>query len=266
VASLVAVVALSVIRGVLDERRLVGMDASALSAFVGARGGRSAPPCEREIRKIKLTPLESGASGGAMAYLRVEKPHYLFLEGSTGAEATADVSTISLPDASAARVGTSAACAASSVDRPTVGASTPAPGTRSSVASAALGEGGAGSHLSRGACPHHFPPLLLPTTSTPTSPGEKVPAARAAGIPHPSAPGVLAAGSPVPSYAPPTLVPVATPRARVFGLEAWAGRTARRSRPPSAREDENVRVVAAPGGRIKEKGGRAHSPAGRWEA
>jgi hypothetical protein len=165
VASLVAVVALPVIRGVLDERRLVGMDASALSAFAGARGGRSAPPCEREIRKIKLTPLESGASGGAMAYLRVEKPHYLFLEGSTGAEATADVSTISLPDASAARVGTSAACAASSVDRPTVGASTPAPGTRSSVASAALGEGGAGSHLSRGACP--------PSLSSSSSPDDE---------------------------------------------------------------------------------------------
>jgi hypothetical protein len=56
-----------------------------------------------------------------MAYLRVEKPRFLFIEGSTGAEATADVATVALPDASAARAGTSAACATSSVDRPAAG-------------------------------------------------------------------------------------------------------------------------------------------------
>jgi hypothetical protein len=38
-ASPVAVAALPVTRGALDERRLVGMDAFALSAFAGARGG-----------------------------------------------------------------------------------------------------------------------------------------------------------------------------------------------------------------------------------
>jgi hypothetical protein len=31
------------------------------------------------------------ASGGAIAYLKVEKPRFLFLEGSTGAVATTDV-------------------------------------------------------------------------------------------------------------------------------------------------------------------------------
>jgi hypothetical protein len=56
-----------------------------------------------------------------MAYLRVEKPHFLFLEGSAGAEATTDVATVALSDASAARTGTSAACVASSVDRPAAG-------------------------------------------------------------------------------------------------------------------------------------------------
>jgi hypothetical protein len=63
-----------------------------------------------------------------MAYLRVEKPHFLFLERSTGAEATADVATVAPPDASAARAGTSAAhvgtsvaCVASSIDRPAAG-------------------------------------------------------------------------------------------------------------------------------------------------
>jgi hypothetical protein len=88
-----------------------------------------------------------------MAYLRVEKPRFLFLEGSTGAEAMADVATVAPPDAFAARASTSAVCADSSVDRPTAGASAPGPGACSSASSAALGEGGAGSHLSGGACP-----------------------------------------------------------------------------------------------------------------
>jgi hypothetical protein len=84
-----------------------------------------------------------------MAYLRVEKPRFLFLEGSTGAEATADiaivtlpdVAIVALPDASAACACSSAACVASSVDRPAAGAPTPAPGACSSADSAALGEG-----------------------------------------------------------------------------------------------------------------------------
>jgi hypothetical protein len=88
-----------------------------------------------------------------MAYLRVEKPHFLFLEGSVGTEATTNVATVALQDASAVRVGTSAARATSSVDRPAAGASAPAPGACSSAASTALGEGGAGSHLSEGAFP-----------------------------------------------------------------------------------------------------------------
>jgi hypothetical protein len=86
-----------------------------------------------------------------MAYLRVEKPRFLFLEGSMSAKAMADIATVALlaasaacADTSTARTGTSAACAASSVDRPTAGASAPSPGACSS---AALGEGGAGSHL-----------------------------------------------------------------------------------------------------------------------
>jgi hypothetical protein len=93
-----------------------------------------------------------------MAYLRVEKPCFLFLEGSVGAKAMAVAATVAAtvvpPDAPAARAGTSAARSASSVDRPAVGASAPDPGTCSSAASVALGEGGAGSDLSGGgACP-----------------------------------------------------------------------------------------------------------------
>jgi hypothetical protein len=98
-----------------------------------------------------------------MAYHRVEKPRFLFLEGSTGAEAAVDVATVALPNASAARAGTSTARVASSVDRPAAGASAPAPGACSSAASAALGEGGACSHLSGGA----RPPSLSSSSSSP---------------------------------------------------------------------------------------------------
>jgi hypothetical protein len=66
----------------------------------------------------------------------VEKPRFLFLEGSTGVVVAADVATVALPGASAARAGTFAARAAPSVGRPAAGA-------RSSAASVALGEGGA---------------------------------------------------------------------------------------------------------------------------
>jgi hypothetical protein len=93
---------------------------------------------------------------GAIAYLKVEKPRFLFLEGSTGVVEAAGIATAALPDASAAR-------AASFVDRLVAGASAPAPGACSSAASAALGEGGAGSHLSRGACP----PSLSSTSPSP---------------------------------------------------------------------------------------------------
>jgi hypothetical protein len=46
------------------------------------------------------------------------------------------------------------------------------------------------------------------------------------------------AGSPAPSYAPLAPVPVAAPCVRALGLGAWAGRTALRSRPPSAGKDK----------------------------
>jgi hypothetical protein len=115
-------------------------------------------------RRIKLLPLKNGASGGAVTYLKVEKPRFLFLEGSTSAVAAADVATVVLPDASAARAGTSAARAASSVDRPAAGASAPAPGACSSAASVTLGEGG-GCKLPplRGA----RPPSLSSSSSSP---------------------------------------------------------------------------------------------------
>jgi hypothetical protein len=87
-------------------------------------------------------------SRGVSPYLRVEKPCFLFLEGSAGAVGVADVATAAPPDASAVRAGTSAARATSLVGRLATGAPAPAPGACSLAVSAVLGEGGAGSHLS----------------------------------------------------------------------------------------------------------------------
>jgi hypothetical protein len=154
--------------------------------------------------------------GEATAYVKVEKPRFLFLEGSTDAVVAVGITTTALSDASVAR-------AVSSTDRP-----------------ARLLVRGAQAPTSQGGpAPRRSLPLLpLPTTSTPRSSGEKVPAARAAGTPHPAVPGAPAAGSSAPSCAPPALAPAAMPRACALGLGAWAGRTARRPRPPSARKSE----------------------------
>jgi hypothetical protein len=74
----------------------VGKDAFALSALAGARGARSVPPCERRNKRIKLLPLENGASAGATTYHKVEKPHFLFFEGSTGIVAAAEVAAVAV--------------------------------------------------------------------------------------------------------------------------------------------------------------------------
>jgi hypothetical protein len=115
----------------LDECRLVGTAASDLSTLAGARGGTVGATLRTQRQEIRHPPLKDMASGGVIAYLRVEKPRLLFLGGSVGVVATADVATATPPIASAARVAAPA----------------PAPGAVSSAASAALGEGGAGSHL-----------------------------------------------------------------------------------------------------------------------
>jgi hypothetical protein len=100
------------------------------------------------MRKIKLPPLEDMASRGAVAYLREEKPRFLFLRGSTGIVAAADVATATPPVTSATHTGASAARADASAAHATslmgylaTGAPAPAPGTVSSAASAALSEG-----------------------------------------------------------------------------------------------------------------------------
>jgi hypothetical protein len=74
--------------------------------------------------------------GESAAHLKLEKPRFLFLEGSGGA-------TVVPADAAVAP-------ADSSTDDPVAGATSPAVGTYSMASSAAHGDGGGGLHLSEG--------------------------------------------------------------------------------------------------------------------
>jgi hypothetical protein len=149
--------------------RLVGTDASNLSALAGAREGTvGATHVNKNTRSIS-GPSKSGAPGENVTYLKLEKPRFLFLEGSgavaatlVAATAALAAATAALADAPAALAGASAACAASSTDRPAAGTSAPATGACFSAASAALGDGGGGFHLSWGARP-----LSLSSSSSP---------------------------------------------------------------------------------------------------
>jgi hypothetical protein len=137
-----------------------------------------------------------------------------------------------LPDASAAR-------AAPSIYYLAVGTSAPAPGTCSSAASATLGEGGAGSHLLEGACP----PSL--SSSSPSPNDEYSEVARGE---SPCCSRSRYSSSCCSRHSRRRILRsflrVAHSCSRRCaargegGLGAWAGRTARRSQPPSARKSE----------------------------
>jgi hypothetical protein len=145
--SLTVVAALPTARDALDERRLGGMAASDLNTLAGARGGRSAPPCEHEVEKIKLTPLETECLEERWPTSGWRRP------ASSSSRARRALRTRPTPppsrlrtplrhaSAPLRRADTSAACAASSIDCPAAGAPEPAPGTCFSATSAALGEG-----------------------------------------------------------------------------------------------------------------------------
>jgi hypothetical protein len=148
-----AAAALSAEHDTVDEVRLVGTNVPNLSTLAGARSGTVGAALRARRQWIELQPLETRMSRGAIAYFKVEKPRFLFLEGSAGAVVAAAVATTALTDASVARAGASAARAVSSTDRPTAGASVPALGACSFAASAALDKGGGRVPPLRGACP-----------------------------------------------------------------------------------------------------------------
>jgi hypothetical protein len=125
---------------------------------------------------------------GTISHLREEKPHFLFLEGSAGATGAAGVATTVPPDASAARVGTSAACAGTFAARASSVVDRLAAGACSLAVSAPSDDGGVGSHLSGEPVPRRLLPPP-PMTNHLMSPGERAHAARAAGTPRLAAPG-----------------------------------------------------------------------------
>jgi hypothetical protein len=109
-------------------------------------GGRH--PANTKVRKLGPNRSKRRGYGGAIAYLRVENPRFLFLGGSADVVAAAAPPVVSTVDA-----GASAAHVASLVGCLAADAPAPAPGVVPSTASAALGEGGEGYHLSGGAQP-----------------------------------------------------------------------------------------------------------------
>jgi hypothetical protein len=207
--------------------------------------------------KLSSSPSKSGAPKENAAYLKLEKPRFLFLEGSGGAPTVPVTAAAVLADAPAVLAGASVTRAASSSHRSAVGAC-------SSATSAALGDRGGGLHLSGGPAPRRslFPPPR-PTTSSPESPGERVPTARAAGTPHPTAPGAPAVGFSSPSYAPPFLSLTAARRGRSPGNGALVDPTVRRPRSPSSNGIYQDHTSTSRGTERKEE---AYLPAGRREA
>jgi hypothetical protein len=136
-------------RDALDERRLVGMDVSDLSAFAVREQGQTVSPCKRKGKhENEHHPLRIGGALGRCYIPQGGEAPFLFLEGSGGAAGAPVVATVAPAGAPAALVGISATRVASSTDRPAAHAPAPASGTCSTAASAALGDGGGGFHLS----------------------------------------------------------------------------------------------------------------------
>jgi hypothetical protein len=108
--------------GALREHRLVVTGTPDLSAFTGARAGTSGVTLRTRKHEGEHRPSKFRARAGSTAHLKLEKPHFLFLEGSEGA-------TIVLVGVAAALAGASAALADPSTDVPAAGASAPTTGT-----------------------------------------------------------------------------------------------------------------------------------------
>jgi hypothetical protein len=121
--SLVAA-ALHAAHGALDERLLMGTNASDLSTLAGARAGTFGTTLRTKKHKTELQPLEIRGAWESATYLKLEKPRFLFLEGSEGAATTPVITAAALGDSPVALAGASAARATSSTDHP---AAAPAP-------------------------------------------------------------------------------------------------------------------------------------------
>jgi hypothetical protein len=94
--------------------------------------------------------------------------------------------------------------------------------------------------------PYLLPPLPSLTTSTPLSRARKAPTGRAVGTPRSSAPGAPGAAHSALFCAPPAPALAVAPRTRARETGAWAGRTARRSRAPSAGTRQSLKTRRRP--------------------
>jgi hypothetical protein len=147
------VTALVVACGALRECRLVVTGAPDLSAFAGARAGMSSITLRMRKHEGEHRPLKFRVRAGSTADLKLEKPRFLFLEGSGGAAVVPAGSAMALAGTSAVLASASAALADPSTDVLVVDASTPATGACSTATTAARGDGGGGFHLSGGPAP-----------------------------------------------------------------------------------------------------------------
>jgi hypothetical protein len=84
-------------------------------------------PCKRKNTKLITNPSKPGARGENATYLRLEKPRFLFLEGSVRAVVAPVVAAAVLVDELAALADASAARTASSTGCPAAGAPAPVP-------------------------------------------------------------------------------------------------------------------------------------------
>jgi hypothetical protein len=96
--------------------------------------------------RVNIEPSRSKTHGGNATHLRLEKPRFLFLDGSGGAPVAPTGAAVVLTGASAAPAG-------ASTDEPVASASMPATGASSAAASVARGDGGGGLHLPGGIHP-----------------------------------------------------------------------------------------------------------------
>jgi hypothetical protein len=164
--ALAVAASLAPVHSALDERRRVGMDASALSTLAGARGGTVGTVLRKCKQIVKFPPIRHATPRKTIPYLEEEKARFLFLEIPTDVAGAAGAAGAAPPaisparggpalctDASEARVGASAARAASVVECLVAGAPAPAPGDATLATGAGSGDGDAGSHLSGRACP-----------------------------------------------------------------------------------------------------------------
>jgi hypothetical protein len=67
-------------RGALDERRRVGMDASALSTLAGARGGTVGATLRTWKQTVRPPPVGHATPRKTISYLKEEKARFLFVE------------------------------------------------------------------------------------------------------------------------------------------------------------------------------------------